>query len=83
MSSRHACRSRVKLAEEERNTTALVVSLRRLLLKREWLVSIKVSPYYYFDKFLSGIGAAMMREASYTSLKLGLYEPFKGLTGAD
>ena len=24
-----------------------------------------------------------MREASYTSLKLGLYEPFKGLTGAD
>merc|ERR1712226_623640 len=33
--------------------------------------------------FYKGIGAAMMREASYTSLKLGLYEPFKGLTGAD
>ena len=25
----------------------------------------------------------MMREASYTSLRLGLYEPMKGITGAD
>ena len=25
----------------------------------------------------------MMREASYTSLRIGLYEPMKGLTGAD
>lgn len=33
--------------------------------------------------FYKGIGAAMMREASYTSLRLGLYEPMKGVTGAD
>jgi hypothetical protein len=33
--------------------------------------------------FYKGIGAAWMREASYTSLRLGLYEPCKGLTGAD
>ena len=25
----------------------------------------------------------MMREASYTSLRIGLYEPMKGVTGAD
>jgi len=30
-----------------------------------------------------GIGAAWMREASYTSLRLGLYEPMKGIVGAD
>ena len=33
--------------------------------------------------FYKGIGAAWMREASYTSLRLGLYEPCKTLTGAD
>merc|ERR1711937_1131888 len=33
--------------------------------------------------FYKGIGAAWMREASYTSLRLGLYEPCKGLVGAD
>jgi hypothetical protein len=33
--------------------------------------------------FYKGIGAAWMREASYTSLRLGLYEPVKGLVGAD
>jgi hypothetical protein len=33
--------------------------------------------------FYKGIGAATMREASYTSLRIGLYEPMKGLTGAD
>ena len=33
--------------------------------------------------FYKGIGAAWMREASYTSLRLGLYEPMKGITGAD
>ena len=33
--------------------------------------------------FRKGIGAAMLREASYTSLRLGLYEPMKGITGAD
>lgn len=33
--------------------------------------------------FYKGIGAAWMREASYTSLRLGLYEPIKGLVGAD
>jgi hypothetical protein len=33
--------------------------------------------------FYKGIGAAWMREASYTSLRLGLYEPMKALTGAD
>merc|ERR1719454_2373568 len=33
--------------------------------------------------FYKGIGAAWMREASYTSLRLGLYEPMKGLVGAD
>ena len=33
--------------------------------------------------FYKGIGAAWMREASYTSLRLGLYEPCKGITGAD
>jgi len=27
--------------------------------------------------FYKGIGAAWMREASYTSLRLGLYEPMK------
>lgn len=32
--------------------------------------------------FYNGIGAAWMREASYTSLRLGLYEPVKGLVGA-
>ena len=32
--------------------------------------------------FYKGIGAAWMREASYTSLRLGLYEPCKGITGA-
>jgi len=32
--------------------------------------------------FYKGIGAAWMREASYTSLRLGLYEPIKGLVGA-
>ena len=33
--------------------------------------------------FYKGIGAAWMREASYTSLRLGLYEPMKGVTGAE
>ena len=33
--------------------------------------------------FYKGIGAAWGREASYASLKLGLYEPMKKLTGAD
>jgi len=33
--------------------------------------------------FYKGIGAAWMREASYTSLRIGLYEPAKGLVGAD
>ena len=33
--------------------------------------------------FYKGIGAAWLREASYTSLRLGLYEPMKGVTGAD
>jgi len=33
--------------------------------------------------FYKGIQAAMMREASYTSLRIGLYEPMKGITGAD
>lgn len=33
--------------------------------------------------FYKGIGAAWMREASYTSLRLGLYEPMKSVTGAD
>jgi solute carrier family 25 protein 14/30 len=33
--------------------------------------------------FYKGIGAAWMREASYTSLRIGLYEPCKSLTGAD
>ena len=33
--------------------------------------------------FYKGIGAAWMREASYTSLRLGLYEPMKNVTGAD
>ena len=33
--------------------------------------------------FYKGIGAAWMREASYTSLRIGLYEPCKQLTGAD
>ena len=37
-----------------------------------------------FDrKFFLGIGAAWMREASYTSLRIGLYEPMKAVTGAD
>jgi hypothetical protein len=35
------------------------------------------------NAFYKGIGAAYMREASYTSLRLGLYEPMKGLVGAD
>jgi len=33
--------------------------------------------------FYKGIQAAWLREASYTSLRLGLYEPAKGLVGAD
>ena len=33
--------------------------------------------------FYKGIGAAWMREASYTSLRLGLYDPCKELTGAN
>jgi hypothetical protein len=33
--------------------------------------------------FYKGIGAAMMREASYTGIRIGLYEPAKGWTGAD
>ena len=33
--------------------------------------------------FYKGIGAAWLREASYTSLRLGLYEPMKSITGAD
>jgi len=33
--------------------------------------------------FYKGIGAAWMREASYTSLRLGLYDPMKQLTGAN
>lgn len=36
-----------------------------------------------FGAFYKGIGAACMREASYTSLRLGLYEPMKNLVGAD
>ena len=31
--------------------------------------------------FYKGIGAAWMREASYTSLRLGLYEPIKNAMG--
>jgi len=33
--------------------------------------------------FYKGIGPAWLREASYTSLRLGLYEPVKQLVGAD
>ena len=33
--------------------------------------------------FYKGIGAAWMREASYTSLRLGLYDPMKQLVGAN
>jgi len=33
--------------------------------------------------FYKGIGPAWLREASYTSLRLGLYEPVKTLVGAD
>jgi len=33
--------------------------------------------------FYKGIGPAWMREASYTSLRIGLYEPMKSVTGAD
>tara|TARA_B110000285_G_C14634000_1_gene384693 strand:- start:91 stop:435 length:345 start_codon:yes stop_codon:yes gene_type:complete len=33
--------------------------------------------------FYKGIGAAMMREASYTGIRIGLYEPMKAVTGAD
>jgi len=33
--------------------------------------------------FYKGIQAAWMREASYTSLRLGLYEPAKKIVGAD
>ena len=33
--------------------------------------------------FYKGIQAAWMREASYTSIRLGLYEPAKGWVGAD
>merc|ERR1712147_134924 len=32
---------------------------------------------------MGGIGPAWLREASYTSLRLGLYEPVKALVGAD
>ena len=32
--------------------------------------------------FYKGINAAWLREASYTSLRLGLYEPIKGVVGA-
>ena len=32
--------------------------------------------------FYKGIGPAWLREASYTSLRLGLYEPVKMLVGA-
>ena len=32
--------------------------------------------------FYKGIGPAWLREASYTSLRLGLDEPIKGLVGA-
>lgn len=33
--------------------------------------------------FYKGIQAAWLREASYTSIRLGLYEPAKGWVGAD
>jgi len=33
--------------------------------------------------FYKGIQAAWLREASYTSIRIGLYEPAKGLVGAD
>ena len=33
--------------------------------------------------FYKGIGAAWCREGSYTSLRIGLYEPIKGVVGAD
>lgn len=33
--------------------------------------------------FYKGIGAAWTREAFYSSLRIGLYEPCKGLVGAD
>lgn len=33
--------------------------------------------------FYKGIGPAWLREASYTSLRLGLYEPVKALVGAN
>jgi hypothetical protein len=33
--------------------------------------------------FYKGIGAAWLREASYTSLRLGLYEPLKGVLGCE
>lgn len=35
-----------------------------------------------FGAFYKGIGPAWLREASYTSLRLGLYEPVKALVGA-
>jgi len=33
--------------------------------------------------FYKGIGAATLREASYTGIRIGLYEPMKSVTGAD
>jgi hypothetical protein len=36
-----------------------------------------------FVALWKGVNAAWLREASYTSLRLGLYEPIKVLTGAD
>ena len=33
--------------------------------------------------FYKGINAAWLREASYTSLRLGLYEPLKDVIGAE
>ena len=64
------------------------MSSRRLLQRKAWLAFTKVISYNLFAVnsliiLCSGIGAAMMREASYTSLRIGLYEPMKGLTGAD
>ena len=43
----------------------------------------KVSHGKIYELSLVGIGAASMREASYSSLRLGLYEPMKSVTGAD
>ena len=68
-------KTRLQIAGEAGRATKAyggVASAVRMIIKDEGMAA-----------FYKGINAAWLREASYTSLRLGLYEPMKDIIGAE